>query len=162
MLKSVARSVENGIKHSWAVFLMVALLASVIDVTNRLMGGRGFAWCHDISMWAVIFFSFLCVGAAISDHSHIKVDFILERLKGRVRKFFECFSTVMILLFCGLVSYSGIVYVSYLIRRKGAFYCGVWLIPTWPILAFSLTLGFLIATIYAVLRLLKELKRERS
>lgn len=158
MFRRIGGGVNKGIESIAGALLLVAVLSSLIDVGNRIFIGYSLPWSHTISLWACISLAFLLTGVVGWKHTYIGVDIVIKRLKGLTWKIFNSINNIATLAFCILAVYAGIYYILALIRREFTVILGVWSVPFWPVILFTVTIGMALGVIYSIVTLIYELR----
>ena len=138
--------------------LMLCFLASAIDVINRIFVGDSIPWSHEVSKYTVVTMGFVFVGHITRAHSHILVDLVIKRVRGMTWRILSAINMIAIFIFCVLATNAGLEYVGKLMARDVNTLVGEWSVVSWPIHLFSTVLGFGIATIYAIITFVDEIK----
>lgn len=132
----VLRLVNRWTHKIMLIIAQISLIAMVIIVTMtvilRYCFATGIGWAEEVPRLIVVLFTFLACSMGVRDHMHVSVNIIYNLFKpnGKVRKFFEVFADVCILI-CGFVlMYYGNQYVRKLMRLgSGILPMTGW--PTW-------------------------------
>ncbi|MFA6706876.1 MAG: TRAP transporter small permease subunit [Sphaerochaetaceae bacterium] len=103
------------------IALAVMVVIVIMAVTLRYVFSTGIGWAEEVPVLLVTLFAFLAISIGVRDHMHISVNIVYNLFPhgGKVRKFFDIFTDVCVLL-CGLVLlYYGTIYVQRLSKLTG-------------------------------------------
>jgi C4-dicarboxylate transporter DctQ subunit len=92
--------------------LLASLAIVILEISSRQILGSSFLWSEEMSRYAMIWMAYFGMVAAVEDDSHIRVDFLRDRLPLVVRRWLECFGLLGCLVFSGYVFWYGLRLVS--------------------------------------------------
>lgn len=149
--------ISKYIDYTNGTAVIIAFLASLADVTNRILGGQSMPWSHTISVWACGIFAFLTIGPGIFQHAHVGVDVLISRVGPRAKEIMTIINSSGTTFFLIINAYSAFMYVLYLMDTQLNYYLGVWVVPAWPMLVITVLLGSVIAVFYTIAYSMNEL-----
>ena len=150
---SVVKKIEISYMLFCSCLLGVSVLICVLTIVLRAVFHISFDFFTDICVWLVIWSGFLLAGPAYGMGAHISIDFIKERLQGRLRLWVDLFNALCALFWVVIVTLGGILMIQRL-YSQGQVYPRYIAIPMW-IVQICVPIGFFIFTVYVVVEIYK-------
>lgn len=104
-----------GIVKVMCVLCFLALTASLcLMIISRNVPFINFdvMWTDEIGRYLLVYLVFLGSGLAMIEGTHIRVDFLLDKMSPKMRKLVELFNDVVTIVFCAIMVGSGYVLVK--------------------------------------------------
>lgn len=103
------REFEAGIAGA---LLLASLAIVILEILSRELTGASFLWSEEMSRYTMIWMALFGMVAALVDGTHIKVDFLRNRLPIRFGQVLDLFGLLSSLIFSLYVFWYGLVLVS--------------------------------------------------
>lgn len=102
----------TGVFAATATVLIAVVV--LLQVGGRMLG-LGIRGADDVVAWLTASASIAGIGYAFTQQAHVKVELLVDRMKGRTRQFTLLLSTAIALVISGYAAYACVlmVYVSY-------------------------------------------------
>ena len=134
--------------------MLVMSLIVTMDVTLRYAFNAPTVWAGELSAYLLVVVVFLGLAYTLQANAHIRVDFILQRLPGRVQDWMKLIASVLFLVFtiilCHLTWKSFVV--SFTFKNTS---CSLWDVPIWPVQGF-IPVGFAIISLLLICNIYTE------
>ncbi|RIW29183.1 TRAP transporter small permease [Bacillus salacetis] len=89
-------------------FLMLQMAVVVTaQVISRYVFGSPFTWTEELGRYTFVWVSFLGMAVAIKHGSHIALDILVKKLNGVSKKALMLLNNALILVFAGVLTFSG-------------------------------------------------------
>ena len=108
MLKLINR-LEEGLM---ALFLAVMTFLTATQVVLRYVFNSGWVWSLEATTYSFAWLVLLGMAYGVRTRSHIAVDLVMARLKGRVRRAATFCTLIICIVYATLMCYGGLVFVS--------------------------------------------------
>ncbi|MEN2467356.1 TRAP transporter small permease [Ornithinibacillus sp. FSL M8-0202] len=92
------------------MFLMVSVVTA--QVISRYLFNSPLTWTEELARYTFVWVSFLGMAVAIKYGSHIALDMLARKLTGVSRKTLMVFNNMLVLIFSGILTYSGFEFVK--------------------------------------------------
>lgn len=92
------------------MFLMVSVVTA--QVISRYLFNSPFTWTEELARYTFVWVSFLGMAIAVKYGSHIALDMLARKLTGISRKSLMVFNNLLVLVFSGILTYSGFEFVK--------------------------------------------------
>ncbi len=97
-------------------------LASVLLVCylvfSRYIFSHAYDWGDDVALIIMLYGVMFSAGELTRNGSHITVEFIMEKLKGKARLALSVANYLVMVAFCAVMTWAGIGYVAVLVAMK--------------------------------------------
>src|SRR5699024_11533524 len=155
--KSLAQMLLKPMIHCSVVFMFFIILLTFLQVCLRYMFSHSFAWIEEVSRYLFVWIVFLGAAIAFDDDSHIKIDFIENKLPKKIKGIVQYFIVLLNLLAMALLLYSGTLVAMR--NRKSMFYT----IPDVSLLTMYIAvfLSCVLAIILIVLRIKRNIGSDK-
>ena len=114
-MKSNAEPIEGKI---CTVFYIIMVAVIGLQVFCRFILNFSFAWTEEIARFLVIWAVFLGAGYAVVKDAHIKITIGINILPKKVQFWVTFLTDILVLIFCGIVVYYGVLMVLKLVASK--------------------------------------------
>lgn len=106
--------------ETWALMgsLIFTVILTFIQVIMRFVFNNSLSWSEELNRYIFIWQIWLGASIGFKDNKHIKVDFLVDTLKGNAKKTVEIFADILLLSFCIGLTYYGYVLVLGLVARN--------------------------------------------
>jgi len=74
-----------------------------LELISREVFGHSFIWSEELSRYLLIFLTYFGAASAAREGLHIRVEFILNRLKRQIRTVIELITYIICSCFCGVM-----------------------------------------------------------
>lgn len=91
-----------------SILFTVMVLAVFGQVLNRNLFKLNISWFEELARGCMIYMLMLGTELSFRDHSQLNVDSLVRRLPSKVKVWFDYFSTLMIIVFSGVVGFASI------------------------------------------------------
>ncbi|GAB3806673.1 TRAP transporter small permease [Virgibacillus kimchii] len=95
---------------AFLMFLMVSVVTA--QVISRYVFNSPFTWTEELGRYTFVWVSFLGMAVAIKRGGHIALDVLVKKLNLNSRKALLTINNLLLLLFAGTLTYSGIELVK--------------------------------------------------
>lgn len=92
-----------------AVCLFVVTLITFYEVVARYVFNSPTTWSLDYCIYLVMWATFIGAAYTLMSHGHIKVEVLVEKFSAKSQKYLKIFVYCLALLFCIVLTYTGIV-----------------------------------------------------
>jgi TRAP-type C4-dicarboxylate transport system permease small subunit len=104
----IASRLVDWIDYACIAILFVMLVAISYQVVARYVFGSPTFWSEEMARFLVVWLTMLGSASLIKDSDgHISVDYLVDRLPGRVKLAASFFRDVLTILMCGILGYYG-------------------------------------------------------
>lgn len=99
--------------------LLFVVMASVtfFQVVGRYVFGKSYFWAEELARFSMVWIAFLGAAVAVSLKAHTRIDFFINLLPPKPRKFVEMFDNIACFAFIVLVTYYSIDIVKISMRN---------------------------------------------
>ncbi len=143
-----------------AVIFLVTLLITA-SVVSRIVGGDGLPWTLEITEYSLVYACFLAVPWVLKQDAHVRVDFVVERIRKRSEKAhanLQRVTDLVMAIICAVMTYYGIK-VALSLWERNVIITSILNWPKAPMIAI-IPIGFLVALAQLV-RVSAERERNR-
>lgn len=95
-----------------AFFVGILALAVFYDVVARYIFNAPTIWANEVSTYLLQFIVFFTIGFLQLEGKHLRVTFVIERLKGTPRRIMEALSTILIIPYALVLVVYGFKYMQ--------------------------------------------------
>ena len=138
------------------IAMLAVALITMFDVIMRHFFHAPTEWAYDICVYALIWYSFIVAGQALKGGHHIKVDVIINMLKGRSRVMTDLIAYVGVAVYSAMMT-NYCFQVMFNNFRMGARSISLLRAPHW-IIQLGMVIGAAILFVQAVLLTIDKLK----
>ncbi len=114
-----------GLMALSCVLLTGAMLLVCLDVFMRYLFNIPIVWATDVCEFALVGIVSLGMAWLLKDESHVRMDFLVERLQPRKQAFFSALNAVIGAVTLAVILRYGVVEIAELWQRKYAMETGV-------------------------------------
>ena len=106
--KKIKNSVSDNI-----LFILMALIIVIMfgQVLFRYIFNQSLSWSEELAKFIFVWLTFIGAAICIKDRLHIGVEFLIERLNAKWKRYLNLFQTALITLFNVLMSVIGFCWV---------------------------------------------------
>lgn len=115
----------GGLMALSCVLLVVAMLLVCLDVFMRYLFNIPIAWATDVCEFALVGIVSMGMAWLLKNESHVRMDFLVERLQPRKQAFFSALNAVIGAVTLAVILRYGVVEIAELWQRKYAMETGV-------------------------------------
>ncbi len=137
-----------------AILLGLIVVIMFTQVLFRYAFNNSLSWSEEIAKFLFVWITFLGAALCFSEKMHLGVDFLVQKVPLRFRKYLFAFNTSIIILFNILMVLIGF---SWVINVSGTLSPALGL-PLNIVFYSALPVSAVISVIYGVIRLKKEIK----
>ena len=101
------------------IFFTVMVLAVFGQVLNRNLFKLNISWFEELARGCMIYMLMLGTEISLRDHSQLNVDSLVRRLPPKVKVWFDHFSTLMVIVFSGVVGFASIRMIRSMVTVGG-------------------------------------------
>jgi TRAP-type C4-dicarboxylate transport system permease small subunit len=134
-----------SIAGAFAVILMVIV---TIDVLLAFFFNKPTEWISEISCYMLVFIPFLTGAWILKNDGHVRMEFLIDRLKGKNKAALSLILYIIIAGICGMIIYYGIMAVMTAFKMK-LLTPTLLAWPKWPLLVI-VPFGFILLFIQAL------------
>jgi len=87
--------------------LLLMLLLVCMEITIRNLFNTSFLWSEELSRYLLIWSTYFAAVSLIHRRGHLRIELIIDRTRGRLRKALEIFSDLWILIFSAALAGAG-------------------------------------------------------
>lgn len=98
-----------------SILLAIMVIVTFAQAANRYIFKGSFFWAEEAAIWSMIWITLLGSSIAMHHHSHTRIDFVLNSLPKKIRKWVEVFDYLLIAVFLGYLGWYSIP----VIRKTG-------------------------------------------
>ncbi len=118
-----------GLGSTWLVIFLMLLVTS--DVLSRSIAGKAILGAYNLIEIIMVAVCFFAVAYTQNQKGHVRMEIVVNKMKGKARLFAEIVSSLLCLLISGLMFYQSIVELRGAISIR-LFTPGVIKWPAWP------------------------------
>lgn len=108
-LRSVLGQMEGAVA---GLLLALGLGIVMLEIISRALANTSFAWSEELSRYVLIWITYFGAAAVTRDNSHIRVEFLIDRLHPTARRIVEIFVVLLCLVFSAVICVVSLRYVS--------------------------------------------------
>ncbi len=111
----------NAMAFLAGVITLAVTFLITASVVSRITGGSGLPWVLELTEYALVYICFLSVPWILQQNGHVRVDFVLERIRKRsdaAYRYMQIVTDIAIAIICILMAVYGIKIVSSLWQRQ--------------------------------------------
>ena len=138
-----------------AAMLLLAVMTAfiLVQVTARNVFALGLPWAEELARYAGLGVVYLVVPLLLLQDKHIKVDLLLNRLKGRAARALNVVNEIIVLAFALVFLWGGWLFL----KRASQFSTAALGMPNW-LYYLPAAMGMLLFALVAMLRLSRALR----
>lgn len=106
-MRKVIDAVIDGGGYACAVVVVVISSLQIFEVVTRYLLKRPTAWAGDVSMYLILYFTFLGAAWVLKGEGHVKVELITSWLSPRAEAFWTGVTSVVCLVACSIFFWEG-------------------------------------------------------
>lgn len=148
-------------KRIWVTLFSFVFFAAVsvnfIEIIMRVVFNASVDLLYDIPAWFNTWAMLLVSGVILIDNEHLSIDAIRSKITGKKAKVLDAVNNLLTIIFGGVVTYSGIVFVKQQFTF-GTVYTRIITIPSW-IVELCVPLGMGLFTVFAVIKFIRDIRR---
>lgn len=152
MLKNIVNFFNRLDGAIASVSLVLIITITVLGVFMRYVLGDPLKWTEEATLALMVWFTFLGSSNAFREDGHVSIDFIVERMGKRLRKVFDVFRYLVLIIILA------IVFIWYGFQL--AMQAGDKITPILKISYMYIDMAVVICGVYALLRLIAALVRD--
>ncbi len=139
----------------WAAMLLLVVMTAfiLVQVTARNVFALGLPWAEELARYAGLGVVYLVVPLLLLQDKHIKVDLLLNRLKGRSARALNVVNEIIVLAFALVFLWGGWLFL----KRASQFSTAALGMPNW-LYYLPAAMGMLLFALVAMLRLSRALR----
>lgn len=142
----------------WSLVFFLGVFINFLEIILRFFFHYSLDLFYDIPVWCTVWATLLVSGPILLDGEHVSIDALQSLLRGKIKKGFAIFNALIVLLFGGVFTYGGILFISELYRFNTVYTRSI-SIPSWLIEA-CVPVGLLIFTICALCDLYRKIMKK--
>jgi len=96
------------IEYTCTILFVVMTLITFLQVVGRYVFGVSYFWAEELARFTMIWIVFLGASVSVGLKAHTRIDFFINLLSPKVRKYIEIFNSLACLAFILFVSYNSI------------------------------------------------------
>lgn len=150
------------IKKVYEIFcgllLFIAITISMAEIVARVFFKVSYDLFFDFAVWVTVWALLLITGLLLPEGGHISIDFLRNKLSGKIRWFLEVFLASVTLAYGALITWGSILFLQQLYARQSIF-PRFFPIPKW-IVELCVPLSMAIFTIFALVGLVKAIRQK--
>ena len=104
----IVKAIDRVERVLITIFFTVMVLAVFGQVLNRNLFKLNISWFEELARGCMIYMLMLGTEISLRDHSQLNVDSLVRRLPPKVKVWFDHFSTLMVIVFSGVVGFASI------------------------------------------------------
>lgn len=120
----------SGLGSTWLVIFIMLLVTS--DVTYRAIAGKAILGAYNLTEIIMVAVCFFAVAYTQNRRGHVRMEIVVDKVKGKARLLIEIVSLFICLLISALMFYQSIVEVRVALSIR-LFTAGVIKWPAWPL-----------------------------
>ena len=151
-VRRISETVASVLETIIAVFFFVILIVTILLVSLRYGLNTSIKGGYELTNYLFIYTPALGAAVAIGRHEHIKIDFVVNALKGPARRVIDVLVQLLIALINGVVGYLSIAWI----RQVGSFVSPVLRIPNWTI-EIAFPIGSVLAILFCIANIIRDL-----
>ena len=150
---------DGWISYTWLLFPIAGLFVAW-EVFMRYFFDSPHSWYEEISIFLLVFVSFLGSGKATYENQHIAIDAVYAKLKGRWHRIANMVIFIATSIICIALIWTMFIYASYINKMGITYQSG--LASPYSVLAYILSLGMLLNLIFTVRYAFSDIEIEVS
>ena len=91
-----------------AVLMIIMCLCSFAQVGNRLIFEKAFYWTDEITIFSMVWLTFMGSALAVSKNSHTRIDFFVNLLPGKIKKWVDALANLVCAAFCVILVFESL------------------------------------------------------
>jgi TRAP-type C4-dicarboxylate transport system permease small subunit len=101
-------------------FALMALmtLATFAQAVNRYIFNSSFFWAEEAAIMSMIYIAFLGATLAVRRDSHTRIDFLINRLPAKTKRYVDALNNVVCALFMGFLAKSALPIINVTSTQK--------------------------------------------
>ena len=139
--------IDGWVSYTWLLFPIAGIFVAW-EVFMRYFFDSPHSWYEEISIFLLVFVSFLGSGKATYENQHIAIDAVYTRLKGRWRRISNMVIFIATSVVCIALIWTMFIYAGYINTMGITYQSG--LASPYSVLAYVLSLGMLLNLIFTV------------
>lgn len=154
-LEKIVGSVEklSNLCGSWLIIFLMGLIVS--DVSYRTIARRSILGAYTLAEIIMVGICFFSMAYTQNQRGHVRMDFLVNRLKKKSSDFAELMASVLSLVICVLIFYQSVVEAKVAIDIR-LVTSGIMEWPAWP-LKIIVAFGFLLLSIRIAIQLTQQI-----
>jgi TRAP-type C4-dicarboxylate transport system permease small subunit len=94
------------------MLLALGLGIVMLEIVSRALASTSFLWSEELSRYVLIWITYFGAAAVTRDNSHIRVEFLIDRLHPAARRIVEMLVALLCLVFSTVICIVSMRYVS--------------------------------------------------
>ena len=162
MVTNAEDNLLTKIKKAFELFcgllLFIAITISMAEIVTRVFFKMSYDLFFDFAVWVTVWALLLITGLLLPEGGHISIDFIRNKLTGKVRWLLEVTLAFITLAYGVFITWGSILFLQQLYARQSIFPRYI-PIPKW-IVELCVPLSMAIFTIFAFAGLVKVIRQK--
>jgi TRAP-type C4-dicarboxylate transport system permease small subunit len=97
--RSILTAVNRWCTFASGLMLLIGLAAVLYAVMARAVFNEPATWAFDLTSYGLLFVVFLATAQTLEHNGHVRIDFLLSRLRGRRKRWVEALTQALGLVF---------------------------------------------------------------
>jgi len=149
---------KKGYELFCGLLLFLAITISMAEIVTRVFFKMSYDLFFDFAVWVTLWALLLITGLLLPEGGHISIDFLRNKLTGKLRWFVEVSLALITLAYGVFITWGSILFLQQLYARQSVFPRYI-PIPQW-IVELCVPLSMAIFAIFAFVGLLKVLRQK--
>lgn len=152
-MKFLMNKLEWIIDRFCTILLTLMVIVCFIQVINRYVFGQAFFWAEELTLYALIWTTFLGAAIAVRQEAHTRIDFFVNLLPPKGVKIMNLIANFLCLIYVLTISYLSITVV-----KMGLRIISIGLQIPKGIAFLALPVGGLLMATYLALRIIEQIR----
>jgi TRAP-type C4-dicarboxylate transport system permease small subunit len=131
--------------------LFLAVTLNMAEIVIRVFFRQSLDLLFDLPVWITVWAMLLITGFLLPEGTHVSIDFVKEKIKGRPRQALEVILALATFAYGAFLTWSSLLFLTYLYQKKSVFPRSI-PIPTW-VVQLCVPIGMAIFTAFAFIAL---------
>jgi TRAP-type C4-dicarboxylate transport system permease small subunit len=153
--------VRIRVKRVWeiscALLLFLAVTINISEIVLRVAFRLSYDLLFDLPVWLTVWSVLLITGLLLPEGSHISINFIRFKIRGRLRLLLEVFLALTTLFYGVLITWGSVLFLRGLYEKQSVFPRSI-PVPAW-LVQLCVPIGMFIFSLFAMVALIQVLRR---
>lgn len=114
----IVEKAEQVLQIFGGIFFCLTMFLIVFNVIGRSFFNAPIPGAYELTGWGTSFFAAVAIPIATMRNTHIRVDILVNKIKGVPRLILEIFATVCDILFAALLTFGGFKYAIQMLAQN--------------------------------------------
>lgn len=96
-----------------SILLVAVALITLFNVLSRYLLAQPLSWAEEVATYLFVWMAMMGAALAVKTREHFMIEFVIDRIPGRVGAFARVGVALLIVIACGIIFVNGLIYMSW-------------------------------------------------